>query len=359
MRQTVVGGADQSYAIDEDGCIWGFGLYTSGVQQITSGSEFPRMVAAAAGCNHALFLDDVGRVWGIGENGNYQLGMPADFKQSKTPILIPLPFDKEIVGIACGDFHSLLLDATGAVWASGYNISGQVGRPKGEATSQQSFMVINNLNRIREVRAASLFSLFLDEDGKVWTCGEFPKGTSDSNLRVINVPPIKEMAAGVYFCLLVDFEGAVWGTGVNDHGQLGPENNGANLTPTKFPGLPPIRLCSAGWNFSIFLGEDDSLWTSGCNTYGTLCNGTNVSHSTAQKIEAPPLLGVSCGWNHCLLLDYDGNVWCCGEAKKLTFKDNFSISSLTRIPFPKLIMLMHSKPKNVKSARNIKNSIDN
>ena len=354
MRKTVACGANRSYAIDEEGDIWCFGVEINRVQQITLESGLPRMIAVAAGCHHALFLDSAGKVWGFGDNNIYQLGISNNTDTIISPLLLPLPPEIEIVAITCGDYHSLLLDAEGFVWASGQNANGQVGETDG-ALLLKSFRKMN-LQNISDIQAAAHYSMFLSNDGQVSTCGKLPKTDPSAILRVISVPPIRAMAAGVYFCLLVDFEGNVWGYGENDFGQLGMFPKTYVSPPTIFANLPPIRACGAGWNFSIFLGEDDSLWTVGSNSNGTLCNGTTsfTGNSKPVKIEAPPILAVSCGWNHSLFLGYNGDAWCTGEGKKLPFGSSECVSLLTKIEYPKQI-LTHgmNRKKNVKSARKI------
>ena len=351
MKKPIACGAFKSYVIDENANIWYFGADVNGIQQLPAETGTSRMIAVAAGCYHALFLDDAGKVWGLGYNNSFQLGIADSPAAIITLRLIPLP-ETEIVAIACGDYHSLLLDAEGFVWASGDNLNGQCGNFN-VRSKQPSFRKIDDLQNIRDIQASVQFSMFLSDDGEVWTCGNFPKNSASSELRLVSVPPIRAMAAGVYFCLLIDFEGKVWGYGDNDFGQLGCPTFAVG-TPTMFRELPPIRACAAGWNFCIFLGEDNSFWTTGCNTHGTLCDGKTASPGCDRPIRIetePPIVTVSCGWNHSLFVDCDGDVWCSGEGKKLPFGKTECTSVLTRVAFQQKIPV--ERRKHVKSARKI------
>src|SRR3990167_10660439 len=173
MKKTIACGANRSYAIDEEGDIWCFGVEINRVQQITLESGLPRMIAVAAGCHHALFLDSAGKVWGFGDNNIYQLGISNNTDTIISPLLLPLPPEIEIVAITCGDYHSLLLDAEGFVWASGENVNGQVGETYG-ALLLKSFRKMN-LQNISDIQAAGNYSMFLSNDGQVRTCGNLPK----------------------------------------------------------------------------------------------------------------------------------------------------------------------------------------
>ena len=123
------------------------------------------MIAVAAGYNHALFLDEAGKLWGLGFNTSYQLGIAESRATLITPH--PIPLQMKIVAIACGDYHSVLLDENGFVWAAGENYGGQCGsrNAAGRGTKQTSF------KKIDDIQAAANLSMFLGEDGRVWTCG--------------------------------------------------------------------------------------------------------------------------------------------------------------------------------------------
>ena len=90
-----------------------------------------------------------------------------------------------------------------------------------------------NLQRIVSVAGGfANFSVFLDEDGNVFTCGfnNFGQlGHGDKNDRNIpqkveNIPPISSLSSSNsarYYFHIVDCEGRVWGCGNNENGQLG------------------------------------------------------------------------------------------------------------------------------------------
>ena len=83
----------------------------------------PPIVTIACGHSHSLFLDTEGKVWGLGNNFNGELGVGHGSR--KEPCLIEnIPLIKFI---GCGQFHSVLIDIQGQVWSCGLNKSRQLG----------------------------------------------------------------------------------------------------------------------------------------------------------------------------------------------------------------------------------------
>ena len=76
----------------------------------------------------------------------------------------------DIVRVAGGGGHTLLLDRAGAVYSSGWNSVGQLGlghtQPVSVFTKVDSFC-----DNIVEIAAGWDFSIFLTEHGEVFTCG--------------------------------------------------------------------------------------------------------------------------------------------------------------------------------------------
>ncbi|KAJ2742048.1 alpha tubulin suppressor [Coemansia sp. BCRC 34301] len=87
---------------------------------------------AACGWSHTLLLNDSGQVYATGSGTFGQLGVGGS--QNKWTH-VAIPADTSIVSIACGMRHSLALDKDGLVYGWGANRSGQLGIT---ATDQRS-----------------------------------------------------------------------------------------------------------------------------------------------------------------------------------------------------------------------------
>jgi regulator of chromosome condensation len=91
-------------------------------------------MALAAGGNHMLALDALGRIYAWGCGQQCQLGRPIleTYRLAAlTPSLIRLPRSTtttgKITSIACGQFHSFAITTTGKAFAWGLNNFGQTG----------------------------------------------------------------------------------------------------------------------------------------------------------------------------------------------------------------------------------------
>ena len=157
--------------LTSEGRIWGFGCSLAGQMgylatsispswnfvNINSASNSPslplaaKVVQIACGADHSLALVDNGLVYGFGSNSNGQLGMPNSREVFEPTVLLKFErmsnvallnakgtyvrhdFDTVaasipwIVAVACGDRHSVMLTASGRIFACGDNSSGQIG----------------------------------------------------------------------------------------------------------------------------------------------------------------------------------------------------------------------------------------
>ncbi|KIY49434.1 RCC1/BLIP-II protein [Fistulina hepatica ATCC 64428] len=156
-KATVVGaGSFHSLAVDEAGEVWGWGLNTMG--QLGNGTvteivEMPERVPAlskhalgghtivkiAGGEHHTLFLTSDGKVYSCGRSNGGQLGLADDhpaFKDREDPnylaepTLVSMPDqDDPAVQISCGVHNCLVITESGAMYAWGQGLQGELGVP--------------------------------------------------------------------------------------------------------------------------------------------------------------------------------------------------------------------------------------
>lgn len=153
---------------------------------------------------------------------------------------------KNIVAVACGQYHSLGLTGNGRVVSCGWNYYGQ------GLTSQW--------NDVVAVACGSQTSYGLTKNGRVLAAG-------DSSLGQLNVGSWRDIvaiAAGTQHVVGVMKDGSVVATGSNDRGQC-------NVS-----GWQNIVSAAAGENHTVGLLEDGTLVAVGDNTYGQ-CNVSGYS----------------------------------------------------------------------------------
>ena len=218
----VARGFDQVFS---QGKVIGWG--NNGNGQTTVPSILTNMVAVAAGSFHSLVLKSDGTVVAWGYNQFGQTNVPGGLNN--------------VVALAAGDYHSLALQADGTVAVWGLNGYGLLNIPAG-------------LNNVVAVAAGYYHNLALKSDGTVAAWGLDGNGQSDVPVGLNNVVAI---AAGLYHSVALKSDGTivVWG------------DNGSGQTNVP-PGLSNVVAVAAGANQSLALKSDGTLVAWGDNFYG-------------------------------------------------------------------------------------------
>src|SRR3990167_1080145 len=274
-------------------------------------------------------------IWVMGENGHAWLGV-GKFDKILYPVINENVPDN-IVSVAAGGSHSLILDSEGQVWGVGWNDYGQLGMERekvetstwsGFASNVWTFTKLTLLPPITAIHARANHSLYLDSEGSVWSSGwnsngqlglgeRDPPGSRSHHFiptKLQNLPPIKGICAGDNSSMFLDTNGCVWATGqfhsYYDFGFSGttlykPEKVQTINVPVKF--ITHRAHC-------CFIDEEDNVWSFGINSQGQLGLGTKV-HVVRPKMipDLPPIAAVAVGSEFTLLLDVNGTLYFSGK----------------------------------------------
>jgi alpha-tubulin suppressor-like RCC1 family protein len=184
------------------------------------------VTAIGTGSNHDLAVTSAGGLLTWGLNADGQLGN-GSFTNSSVPVSIALPNGDAAVA-ACGGYdHSLVLGASGSVYAWGLNNHGQLG----DGTEVQSSVPVTVQMppgiMVAAVAAGEDYSLAMDTNGNVYAWGfggddDLGNGSQlDSTTPVsVDVPPgvvPVAIAAGGNRAHLLSAAGQIydWGSGEN------------------------------------------------------------------------------------------------------------------------------------------------
>ncbi|XP_029114633.1 probable E3 ubiquitin-protein ligase HERC6 [Scleropages formosus] len=236
--------------------------------------------------------------------------------------------------VACGQEHTVVLDADGKVWTCGRNSAGQLGRRKDKDRTAPG--AVKGLSAIVGVACGQDHCLALCESGRVFAWGRGsegqlgirnfenhiikPREVSTPRLQCMPIP-IVQVACGNQHSLALTVGGDVYSWGVNRFGQLGhPKEVSTLAIPSRIQsltGVPVTQIC-AGGEHSLVLGLSGLVYCCGANGSGQL--GLNrVDEKGRFNVCVVPALrelsisSISCGEAHTAVLTQDGSVFTFGE----------------------------------------------
>src|SRR3990167_2087690 len=218
--------------------------------------------------------------------------------------------------VAAGLTHSLVVMSEGDVYQFGNSGDDRLSREPG---------IISGLPPITSVAAGSHFSLFVDHDGNAWGMGNSHYGelgfvgrcTEPQQIKFEEGVKIKMAAASRnYYSVFLDEDGSIWTCRYNGYGSLGLGHFDNTSTPSKMENIPKMSSISAGYYHTLLLDENGEVWTCGYNAYGQLGRPAEINQMSANVVKMPSPVkfkSVSAGNYHSVFLDVEGRVWGCGH----------------------------------------------
>ncbi|MBF0450629.1 MAG: DUF5011 domain-containing protein [Candidatus Magnetomorum sp.] len=350
----VASGYHHTIAIKNDWTVWSWGSNLSGQlgDQSKDSKNLPVQVkgpggmgwltdihAVAAGSQHSLALSGDGHVLAWGNNTYGQLGNTT-VETSLTPVYVlndqNEPFDN-VIAIACGANHSLLINEENQLWAWGKNENGQLGDNTINNRNRPVRIFLPLEYRILQISAGDSHSVALLDNGQVWSWGDNASGQlgigsinpSFIPVRVLQanstnpLGSIVSIAAGAFHSLALSNDGFIWSFGLNQNGQLG--NGGPIQTtsplkvqlPVEGTALANIGKIAAGTDHSLGIQNNGTLWAWGKNDGGQLGNSTKVNTYYPIKVTMPSglsrILALDAGKTHTIAHTINGDVWAWGN----------------------------------------------
>ena len=232
----------------------------------------------SCGYEHAAVVTVDGKVltWGYGASGC----LGHESKKSYThPTAINSIFNKNIVHLECGAYHTAAVSASGELWTWGRGDVGQLGLPNEKLLKDEIGLCALRPTRVKwlsNVCAAACgeaHTLVLTNDGKVFPFGWDEDGQLglENNERVVRLPKkTVKVAAGALFsvALLESGDVMVWGSG--EMGQLGLGNAVTYAkNPCKVSGVSDVIDVVCGENSVLVLTRNRKVWAWGQGTVST------------------------------------------------------------------------------------------
>ena len=252
----IASGGNTAVAIGPGGTVWAWGSnlygqaglgYTSSLTPPTQIPNLDSIVAVAAGHDHVLALRADGSLWTWGRNDHGQLGLG----RTGSAVLVPTVLGAlrsagvRIVAIAAGDQHAIAVDSKGVAWGWGYNAARQVGDTSAIVVAPRQLTT-----SVVSAAAGRDHTLLLLEDGRVsaWGSNDFGQLGTGSTTGAFgfvqtasgtDLTGVIAVSASGLQSFAVTSDG-VLAFGGNDYGQLGTGTYGA----TEY--LPTLMRNSVG-----------------------------------------------------------------------------------------------------------------
>jgi len=228
-----------------------------------------RHVGSGLEAGHCVVVDHSGQAWSWGNNEWGQLGQDdRRHRRVPTPIAGTGPGGENIVMVALGQRHTVMLTQLGEVLACGDNTDGQCGR--GEMRNKKKAGRVTDEIEICDVEMITVLEK-INYDG----------------------PPVVQISVGCDFTVMLDVSGTVWTFGSQEFGQCGTGTDGAYNSANA-----SVKMKYAGISvpYKIIRAVEKDPKTK------------KVKSMNIGKAKM-----ISAGSHHAALLDYEGRVFSWGS----------------------------------------------
>lgn len=227
-----------------------------------------------------IIMKNDGTVWGAGLNMGGQLGLGSNLDYAIS--FTKLPIDNVAsVHTYSGAAASFMIKKDGTLWATGYNVAGQLGL--GDNTVRRVY-TDTGMTNVASVTVGYNHTIIMLKNGEIYSAGKNANyqlllgDTIDRNTftLVSDISGVKKIVCASFNTMILFEEGTVSVIGLNGVGQfgLGHNNTVTTLTDTGMTDVNDITMGSQGIALSyvhtVLLKDDGSVYTAGHNGYGEL-----------------------------------------------------------------------------------------
>lgn len=231
---------------------------------------------------------------------------------------VTVELSHEWANFQMGDTHSVAIQPVGLGYAWGYNYDGPIGN--GVTASSETTVPYNWGSGVKEVKANSKTTLFIDNNNVLYVLGEYwfgtgGNGTMPSDGYVATTPRqlatnVKQAAMGFNHILFVKNDNTLWAYGENAHGQIGDNTTDAAYTAKQI--MTGVAYCDAGDCISAAVKTDGTLYMWGYNASGQVGNGSTTDRKQPASV-LTNVYTVSVMGNHVAAIKNDNTLWTWGD----------------------------------------------
>ncbi|GMI00297.1 hypothetical protein TrVE_jg1833 [Triparma verrucosa] len=203
--------------------------------------------------------------------------------------------------VFAGFSYSVVVDGQGKAMAFGSNEEGQLGVGRGGWDAEKGGVrnvKTGKIGQIAEVACGDHHTLFLNREGKVYSCGQGSYGRlglgrdsgdvfepQEIKLDVVGIHAVKVRAGGASSGL-VSADGGLWCWGHNENGNLGLGHQNSVFSPTKMRTMVKVVDASFGEEHGCLVCDQNMIWSFGKNNCGRLGVVDAVCDDLEEIVEA-------------------------------------------------------------------------
>jgi len=279
----------------------------------------------AAGGGQSFAIDSNGSLWGWGCNYYGEVG-DGTTANKKEPVHIGFPGDVSIASVAADTDRSMALDSTGVVWLWGRECYWKGADSSGKMMDSQSPRKVDFPEGVSISSIAIGFHqyLALDTEGHVWQWSPLVSPYTPAQVRFPENTVIKAIDAGVDHCLAIDSADKTWAWGADLLGQLG---NGQVWDDSDYsvPILVSLKstihafMVQAADKQSFVLDGDGNIWAFGNywlwgdSTYGDDGDILAAQGTPTMMTKLKDIIYISMFTDNSYAICNDGTVWAWGS----------------------------------------------
>eukprot|EP00475_Leptophrys_vorax_P020711 TRINITY_DN2840_c0_g1_i3.p1 TRINITY_DN2840_c0_g1~~TRINITY_DN2840_c0_g1_i3.p1 ORF type:complete len:282 (-),score=83.25 TRINITY_DN2840_c0_g1_i3:27-872(-) len=238
-----------------------------------------------------------GKLYTWGRSTHGQLGSDNRKKDFGVPKQV-ISLDQEfIVSVSCGENHTLALTKDGQVYSFGYGKTYALGLNAKQDQNIPKLITFNPAAEIKQAVAGNGFSLFLDSEGRVYSCGSSEYGRLGHGrgdlyekvprlIRGLAGVKVVQIAVGEYHAAALSSDGKVFTWGYGKDGQTGSGTTANQDIPrrvlTELPDKKIVQIaCGGGHTGALTEGGELYLWGRGRS--GQLGRGDKLESVAAYR----------------------------------------------------------------------------
>lgn len=275
-------GRNHTVALDSAGKVWSWGYNITNVNipvpAPVIGLDGIKIVAVSAGNDYTIALDSAGKVWSWGKNSNGQLGNGSN-TNSNTPMPVMGLDSVKITAISAGFGDAAAVDDCGKLWSWGFNGNRELANSSISDMSSNVPVQATELDNVKIVAVSEGLGYIeaLDSNGGVWEWGGNAHRNNPTRIMGLDNVKITAVSSGNFFAEALDANGELWSWGHNDKGQLGTGDNVNSSVPVNMNDKEDISLDKASLQIGYASGDNSSSVIQNLTLPTQGANGTTIS----------------------------------------------------------------------------------